>query len=57
VNRAFAAYPGLQTLAKPFTTDQLLDALEAVLCGKRQPARPGSWLSRLLGWLIPTKRP
>lgn len=42
---------GFRALSKPFTTDQLLDALDAVLPGNRPPAAPTSWLQRVLGFL------
>ena len=51
LNRAFGGYPGFQTLDKPFTTEQLLDALEAVLAASRRPEPSASWLERLLGRL------
>ena len=52
LNRAFAGSSGLKTLPKPFTTEQLLEALEAVLAAPRPPATGGSWLEKLLGVLL-----
>lgn len=37
-----------RTLPKPFTTEQLLEALNAVLAPSQEPAAPRSWLGRVL---------
>ncbi|MBI2403843.1 MAG: response regulator [Gemmatimonadetes bacterium] len=42
---------GFRALPKPFTTEQLLDALDAVLAGSRPPTPPTWWLQRVLGFL------
>ena len=56
LNHGFGGEAGFQTLPKPFTTEQLLDALEAVLTARRPPAPARSWLRDLLGLLLGKSR-
>ncbi len=57
VSRDFADRGGFRSLAKPFTTPQLLEAIEAVLPRNQQPPSLGARLRGVLRFLRRGRRP